>query len=527
MVSTTLLTPDLIKIYLDGQPVANAKTFGINRSKAVNKVPVIGTKDKRISEGVIELSGSLNGIKNSDTARRLVTSDSNDTDMQSKINATGSAFQSGGAAGANLLVNGGFETYTTTPGVPDSWLLQQGTAAQFTKEVTIKRTGSNAVRLTQPGSPAVQSIKQVLVGLVVGQPHYVEVWTRTGGATASPLMRIWNNTDNTQVTTDTFTGFYPTTGATGGVTFQKLSAVFTPAAGKTYELRLHSQATAVGDIVYFDDANVQLADINVGTANAVSVIQTGTLTFTQAFTALGTTLTRCYFNCSRNSAFTEDLTVTLKSTAGATLATFIVPNAQLPTSQDWAEYIIPLAQRYTALVAGTAYQLTFSVASTAGALSLYGNDVQTQYQIGTGNGATTAFTLGSTAVVSSTLYVAVGSTVTYKGQLEGYTFGNNTGAGGLDQVIFTTAPANGLAIYANYEFTASANLFAVRLGFSNLVTPSTYIIRIERFNTAGLLIDCEIINNVRFSKAGVNIPAGGFLEENLDFEGESETDIGL
>lgn len=54
---------------------------------------------------------------------------------------------------SNLIVNDSFETYTTTPGAPDSWAhYQDGTGGSAAKETTEKKYGSNSCKITKSNS---------------------------------------------------------------------------------------------------------------------------------------------------------------------------------------------------------------------------------------------------------------------------------------------------------------------------------------------------------------------------------------
>jgi hypothetical protein len=79
----TLTVPELISIYVDGVFLANATNYELNTSKTTNKVPVIGTTEQRISEGSVEINGSLTLLKTSDlTARLLRVREVNNLDFQ-------------------------------------------------------------------------------------------------------------------------------------------------------------------------------------------------------------------------------------------------------------------------------------------------------------------------------------------------------------------------------------------------------------------------------------------------------------
>lgn len=147
------------------------------------------------------------------------------------------------ATGSELVTNGGFETYTTSPGTPDSWV---DTAAGHTieKETSLVHAGTNALKITA-GSTSLEGVRQA-VTLTGGKSYYVEAYARTGGSGdigASLLIR--NLTDGASPV-NSFT-------ATGETGYTKLSGTFEAIAGKSYQVRLNwLNAPTVGDIVYFD-----------------------------------------------------------------------------------------------------------------------------------------------------------------------------------------------------------------------------------------------------------------------------------
>lgn len=83
-------------------------------------------------------------------------------------------------------------------------------------------------------------------------------------------------------------------------------------------------------------------------------------------------------------------------------------------------------------------------------------DVVTE-AVGTGNGTKTAFDLDHTDVIPASLEVRVDSVVT-----TAYTLSKGTGTGGVDQIIFTTAPADTKAVGADYSYMVKDALLYLR-----------------------------------------------------------------
>jgi len=90
-------------------------------------------------------------------------------------------------------------------------------------------------------------------------------------------------------------------------------------------------------------------------------------------------------------------------------------------------------------------------ATVAGKKAKYGNATAVSDEaVGSGDGSDTTFDLDNAKVIPSTL--------------KGYSAGNQknasisvgTGTGGVDQIVFAVAPANGEAIVADYSYHASA-----------------------------------------------------------------------
>lgn len=79
-----------VTILLDGVPIVNATSADVTRAKAITKTDVIGTKDKRISEGSVEYSGTLTELRHNDFGVRLVRNKlTNNLDFQPLVDVTG------------------------------------------------------------------------------------------------------------------------------------------------------------------------------------------------------------------------------------------------------------------------------------------------------------------------------------------------------------------------------------------------------------------------------------------------------
>lgn len=259
-------------------------------------------------------------------------------------------------------------------------------------------------------------------------------------------------------------------------------------------------------------------DFDQGTALVQRTLSSGNLTYSQDFVATGTKLRQIYITAARSSTFVANLTVKLKLTT-TVLATYVIPNDSIPTVKGQVEYYMSLADTIPALTVGTQYNLEFSIpGASTGTLSLYGGDIKDTYLIGTGNGATVNFDLAHTTVVSSSLYIRKGADDGWLGQLEGYTFGDGLGAGGVDRITFSTAPLAGVEIYATYQFNSNT-LIAWKLGMSQVTDP-VYRIKYEMSDTDGTLLESYVIERVKFTSVGLTVNPAAFNEQTIQFEGE-------
>jgi len=148
--------------------------------------------------------------------------------------------------GSELITNGGFETYTTSPGVPDSWSDNSGGTATFEEETTITRSGNNAVKATHVGGAG--GLFQALP-VTAGKSYYIEAYARTGGAAGDKArLGVFNTTDaQYEVLKE---------GTAASTSFEKLSGTFLAAAGKTYRVVLNTSG-GTDDVLYWDDVTVK------------------------------------------------------------------------------------------------------------------------------------------------------------------------------------------------------------------------------------------------------------------------------
>lgn len=158
------------------------------------------------------------------------------------------------AATNQYVLNPGFETYTTSPGAPDSWTDNSGGDATITKDTTAAQvhSGSNSVKIVAGATPtATEGITQDL-GVLDPGDYVASVWQRTSaGAGATAQMAIYDNTAAALVAGTTQNG------TAGTTTYAKLSAQFTAIAGHDYSMRLQHKPTATtADAIEFDDASV-------------------------------------------------------------------------------------------------------------------------------------------------------------------------------------------------------------------------------------------------------------------------------
>lgn len=150
--------------------------------------------------------------------------------------------------GPEIVVNGGFETYTTSPGVPDDW--STGAAVTAEKETSIVGEGYNAVKLTRTATGGSSYIKQALSGLIAGRTYAYKYKARPGGSYNCHI-KIRNVTDGTDVAGTT-------TGTSTPGAYADIALDFVPLAGKSYELHAHVNFGGnMGEFAYFDAVSLR------------------------------------------------------------------------------------------------------------------------------------------------------------------------------------------------------------------------------------------------------------------------------
>lgn len=194
-----------------------------------------------------------------------------------------------------LVTNPGFETYTTSPGAPDSWT-SQGDNLQLTRETVIIRTGSNALRVadtTGTGS-SFKGVKQT-ISVTVGIPHMVEAWCRTDSTINGGRCRVQavNAADNSVICATN--GPSPSS-TVPAATYQRLICHWTPTAGITYQIWVGMLRGTVASSVYVDDTSARLATFAYGAAASEIV----TLRATDATAFVLGTIENAFFRVIRN-----------------------------------------------------------------------------------------------------------------------------------------------------------------------------------------------------------------------------------
>lgn len=155
---------------------------------------------------------------------------------------------------SNAVANPGFETYSSSPGAPDDWV-KFGGASTVRKETTNVDVGSNAAEVEATDSGAEDRGIQQNLSLEQGIEYTFQARARTDG-NAGEVPALWvrdvtNGVDVAEVT-----------GTDGGATYETLSVDVVAEEGITYAIRLGHRAEDVnnGDVVYFDEVDVQNAD---------------------------------------------------------------------------------------------------------------------------------------------------------------------------------------------------------------------------------------------------------------------------
>lgn len=174
---------------------------------------------------------------------------------------TGGSGTFAGGPIAQKVTNGGFETYSTSPGAPDNWnKFATDETFEVTKETTNIDAGSNAVKIdtgadSAPGADI--GIEQSL-DLEPGIKYEFKVQACTDGSSGEvPTMWVYDVT-NDQVVEEV-------TGTDGGTSYEDLTATLVPEEDVVYGIRLgmRSEDSSTNDVVYFDEASVTNVDVSL------------------------------------------------------------------------------------------------------------------------------------------------------------------------------------------------------------------------------------------------------------------------
>lgn len=161
--------------------------------------------------------------------------------------------------GTNLLSNGDFETYTTSPGAPDNWVFDDGgTSAQLTKETSKVYTGLNSVKVTS-NAAAFPGLHQDINTLITGHTYCIQSWAASD-STNTPIsamsIKLSDQTVPATIFDEAIAQVFPQ------VTYVPHNNIFTTAVtGHTYRVLLYQNNgnAQTGKIGYFD--NIKFIDL--------------------------------------------------------------------------------------------------------------------------------------------------------------------------------------------------------------------------------------------------------------------------
>lgn len=224
-----------------------------------------------------------------------------------------------GTDGANLVANPGFETYTTSPGVPDSWAVGFGSGANLSKETVNVDAGSNALKITMPVAPAAQGVKQT-IALTGAKSYFFSAKYKQSTVSARPLLRVRNTTDAVDI--DVRPSAYVVTN------YQFLSMSFLAIAGKSYDFQLIAEASTAGDVVYWDTVSVQEIQAKDSSGNSNhGTLKAGTNTAGPTIGAAGKIGTAYDFDGVDDFVEVPDSTSLKSFPVGLTLEAWVKPDA--------------------------------------------------------------------------------------------------------------------------------------------------------------------------------------------------------
>lgn len=166
--------------------------------------------------------------------------------------------------GANLITNPGFETYTTSPGIPDSWTSGTTTGSTFSKETSIIDSGSNSLKLVENWNGAGTGTRYIKQSLTVTANSYygLSVKYYVPSALSSNkliILKIRDLTDSKDVISNYI--LPSSTPSTPLNQWIKSVSAFKAISAHSYEIEigLSAQSTSTStDTIYFDSINLQV-----------------------------------------------------------------------------------------------------------------------------------------------------------------------------------------------------------------------------------------------------------------------------
>jgi len=237
--------------------------------------------------------------------------------------------ETAGNVGSDLLANGDFETYPTTPGAPTSWTVQ-GDGVTLSKETSQFQSGATALRVTKTGGTSGLKGAYQAITPTAAHSYYVEAYglvNSPSGGTA--FFDVFNVTDNVTVCTVNVTS----------AGFTKMGKTFQAIAGKTYRIRVgmgNATAASVNDYAIIDKVSVKeivakdssglgqdltLAVTPASNVPSADIAQPGALNFSYGFTGNGATVGTDSFQRSGNGSFS--VRIWAKPTALAIMGIFL------------------------------------------------------------------------------------------------------------------------------------------------------------------------------------------------------------
>ena len=154
-------------------------------------------------------------------------------------------------ASGSFILNGDFEDYETTPGLPPEWTNLSGNSTTFDREETIIFDGDQALKITTDGTGGIDEGVEQEFDVPSATDYSARVQVRTGGTAGEiPTLEVFNVTDAVSEGT--------ASGTDGGTTYEELEVTWTADSAKTYSIRLLQESAAGGEVLYFDQALVEM-----------------------------------------------------------------------------------------------------------------------------------------------------------------------------------------------------------------------------------------------------------------------------